>query len=139
MLYTYDSTKKTMNKLYGLKNNHSNGSLLYYGNNIICLSGDYNKKDEIYSINNNKWNFLPEINIERSNSSTSIIHNKYILILFGFNNPSNEYLNTIEYFNLSDINEEYSGWNYLKNNNPNLINLNIYNIIYQSNNPSSNL
>ena len=44
MLYMFDSIKKTMNKLCNLKNNHSNGTLLNYENNIICLSGEFNKK-----------------------------------------------------------------------------------------------
>ena len=120
MLYMYDSEKKKMNKLCGLKNNHSNGNLLLYDNNIICLSGDYNKKVEIYSINKNEWNILPEINIERSNSTSCIINNKYIITLFGYNNPSKEYLNSIEYLN---INDKDSFWNYLKYSNQNLINL----------------
>ena len=124
MLYMYDSAKKKMDKLSGLKNNHSNGNLLLYDNNIICLSGDYNKKVEIYSINKNEWNILPEINIERSNSSSCIINNKYIITLFGYNNPSKEYLNSIEYLN---INDKDSFWNYLKYSNPNLINLYISN------------
>ena len=66
--------------------------------------------------------------IERSNSSSCIIENKnnrYILNLFGYNYPSKEYLNTIEY---KDMNEEdCSNWKYLNYNNPNLIPLNISN------------
>ena len=127
MLYIFDSIKKSINKLCNLKNNHSNGSLLYYENNIICLSGDFNKKVEIYSIQKNEWHNLPEMIIERSNSGSCIINNKnskYILNIFGYNYPINEYLNTIEYL---DINEKDSNWKYLKYNNQNLSSLNISN------------
>ena len=125
MLYMFDSIKKTMNKLCNLKNNHSNGTLLNYENNIICLSGEYNKKVEIYSINKNEWSDLPEMLIERSNSCSCIVNNKYskyIFNLFGYNSPSKEYLNSIEYF---DINKGDSNWRYLNYNNPKLISLNI--------------
>ena len=128
MLYMFDSTKKVVNKLSSLKNNHSNGNLLHYENSIICLSGDYNKKVEKYSINRNEWSYLPEMLIERSNSASCIINkknNRYIINLFGYNSPTKEYLNTIEYL---DINKEESCWKYLKYNNPNLIFLNISNL-----------
>jgi hypothetical protein len=127
-LFMFDSLKKTMVKLSNLKNNHSNGNLLNYENNIICLSGDFNKKVEIYSINRNEWNDLPEMMIERSNSSSFVINNKentYILNAFGFNFPTKEYLNTIEYL---IFNKKNSFWQYLKYNNPKLLLLNISNL-----------
>ena len=133
MLYMFDSIKKTMNKLCNLENNHSNGSLLYLENSIICLSGDYNKKVEIYSINKNEWKNLPDMLIERSNSATSIINhneNKYIFNLFGYNSPAKIYLNTIEYL---VINKNDVGWKYLRYNNPNGISLNICKIFCFSN------
>ena len=127
MLYMFDSIKKTINKLCDLKNNHSNGTLLKYENNIICLSGIYNKKVEIYSIKKNEWNDLPEMLKERSDSSSCIINNKtskYIFNLFGYNSPSKEYLNSIEYF---DISKKDSNWRYLNYNNLKWISLNISN------------
>ena len=125
MLYMFDSMKKTIIKLCSLKNNHSNGNLLNYENKIICLSGDYNKKVEMYSINKNEWTDLPEMLIERSYSSSCMLNNKnnkYIFNLFGFNLETKEYLNTIEYLVL---NEKDSCWKLLKYNNPNLISLNL--------------
>ena len=118
-----------MNKLCKLKDNHCNGNLLWYKNNIICLSGDYNKKVEIYSINKNQWDYLPDMLVERSNSSTCIIDNKennneYIINLFGYNSASKKYLNTIEYL---DLNKKDSSWKYLKYNNQDNIFLNIRN------------
>jgi hypothetical protein len=117
-----------MVKLCSLQNNHSNGSLLNYDNNIICLSGDYNKKVEMYSMKKNEWTNLPEMIIERSNSTSCIMNNKknkYIFNIFGFNTQTKEYLNTIEYL---IVNKEDSCWKYLNYNNPNLISLNIHNL-----------
>ena len=128
MLYMFDSLKKTIVKLCSLQNNHSNGSLLYYDNNIICLSGDYNKKVEMYSMKKNEWTNLPEMIIERSNSTSCIMNNKdnkYIFNIFGFNTQTKEYLNTIEYL---IINKEDSCWKYLNYINPYLISLNIHNL-----------
>ena len=129
IFYMFDGIKKTMNKLCKLKDNHCNGNLLWYKNNIICLSGDYNKKVEIYSINKNQWDYLPDMLVERSNSSTCIIDNKennneYIINLFGYNSASKKYLNTIEYL---DLNKKDSSWKYLKYNNKDNIFLNIRN------------
>ena len=61
--------KKTMNNLCGLKNNHSNGALIDLGkNNLLCISGYFNKKMELFSISKNNWiDYLSETLIERSN------------------------------------------------------------------------
>ena len=106
MFYMFDGTRKTMNKLCKLKNNHCNGNLIYFKNYIIWLSGDYNKKIEKFSINKNQWDYLPDMLIERRNSATCIINNKesnkeYIFNLFRYNSPLKEYLNTIEYLELN--------------------------------------
>jgi len=125
MLYMFDSIKKSIIKLCSLHNNHSNGSLLNYENNIICCSGDFNKKVEMFSINKNEWTNLPEMLIERSNSFACIVNNKdnkYLLNIFGFNSQTKEYLNTIEYLIL---NKKDSFWKLLKFNNPNLLSLNL--------------
>ena len=128
MLYMFDSIKKSIIKLCSLHNNHSNGSLLNYENNIICCSGDFNKKVEMFSINKNEWTNLPEMLIERSNSFACIVSNKdnkYLLNVFGFNSQTKEYLNTIEYLIL---NKKESYWKLLKYNNPNLLPLNLNNL-----------
>ncbi len=89
-------------------------------NSIICLSDQYNKKCEIYSILKNEWNDMPEMNIERNEFGCCIIQNKYLFCIFGFNYPKNEYLNTIECLDLFDENPI---WKYLIYNNDNLISL----------------
>ena len=115
MLYAYDSVNKTMNKLSELKNNHSNGNLIYYENNLICLSGDYTKSVEIYYIKKNIWNNMPEMLNERSCSGVCILDNKYILNLFGYNMPNKKYLDNIEYFDIT--NKFEPSWKCLNCNN----------------------
>ena len=102
MLYIYDSINKTMNKLSELKYNHSNGNLIYYENNLICLSGDYTKSVEIYYIKKNTWNNMPNMLNERSSSGVCILDNKYILNLFGYNMPNKKYLDNIEYLDMTN-------------------------------------
>ena len=112
MLYMFDSSKRAMIKLCKLKYNHSNGNLIYYENSLICLSGDFNKTVEIYNIKKNIWNNMPEMIKERSNSGVCVLNNKYILNLFGYNSPTRQYLDNIEYFDKS--NKYNSSWKCLE-------------------------
>ena len=118
-LFVYNSCQRTINKLCCLKNNHSNGVMINYLNDIICISGDYNKKVERYNKSKNEWVDLPELNIERCKFSACIIKNKYIFCLFGYNYPTKQYLNTIEFLDMENI----SSWKYLKYKNENLLSL----------------
>ena len=132
-LYKYDYETNTMKKLYSFKNNHSNGCLLFINYNIICLSGNFNKKVEIFSEQNNCLINLPEMNIERSCFSCCLIKNEFIFALFGYNFPSQKYLNTIEYYELGDeinlkynyINIKSDRWRYLNYKDNNSLNLGI--------------
>ena len=131
MFYVFDSKKKVINKLCILNNNHSNGGLIKYDDeNILCVSGEHNKKVEIYNINTNKWITLNETLIERSNFGHCLFKNEYLFLLFGYNYLTNEYLNTIEFLNINNIlsnsnnNKKYE-WKYLKYKNENLVDLNI--------------
>lgn len=121
MLYVYNSLERTINKLCGLKNNHSNGALLNYSDEIICISGNYNKKVELFNQSKNEWTDLPELKIERSNFATCILKNKYIFCLFGYNFPTKKYLNTIEYLDIE--NYKNNSWNYLMYKNESLLSL----------------
>ena len=121
MLYVYNSLKRTINKLCGLKNNHSNGALLNYSDEIICISGNYNKKVELFNQSKNEWTDLPELKIERSNCATCLLKNKYIFCLFGYNFPTKKYLNTIEYIDIE--NYKNNSWNYLLYKNERLLSL----------------
>ena len=141
MLYVYNSLKRTMNKLCNLKNNHSNGALINYSNDIICISGNFNKKVELFNHSKNEWKNLPELNIERRDFSTCLIKNKYIFCLFGYNFPTKQYLNTIEFLNIENYNN--SSWKYLEYKNENLLSLYISNnekiIIVGGNNKQENI
>ena len=120
-----------MSQLRDLKYNHLNGSMISYNDKIICLSGDFNKKVELYLENENKWLELPETQIERSYFSLCIIKNRYLFIFFGYNYPNRMYLNSIEFLDISNyhinnimnfqrgnniINWRYLDYNYYSNN-----------------------
>ena len=123
IFYVFDSLKRTINKLCSLKNNHSNGLMLNFKGDIICIGGNYNKKVELYIQSKNEWIDLPELQIERSNFSAVIFKNKYLFCLLGYNLPTKQYLNTIEYLDIENYNN--SSWKYLKYKNENLLQLNL--------------
>lgn len=121
LFYVFFPQKNTINKLCRLKNNHSNGVLINFQNAIYCLSGKYNKKVEFYSEIKNEWTELNEMNIERSYFSSCVVKNN-LFCLFGYNTPTNKYLDSIEFY---DINNKEKGWNYLNYKNKNLLQMNI--------------
>ena len=123
LFYVFNALKRTINKLCSLKNNHSNGFMINYNGNIICIGGNYNKKVEIFNESKNEWSDLPELQIERSNFCSVIFKNKYIFCLFGYNLPTKQYLNTIEYLDMENYNN--SGWKFLKYKNEDLLSLNL--------------
>ena len=112
-----------MNKICSLKNNHSNGTLINCSNNIICISGNYNKKVEFYNQSKNERTNLPEFQFERRNFIACVIKNKFLFCLFVYNFPSRQYLNTIEYLDME--NYKKSVWKYLNYKNENLLSLHI--------------
>ena len=129
LLYKYNNDNKKIYKICKLNNNHAKGCLLSFENKIICLSGNHNKKVEMFLEDNKKLINLEEMNVERSNFAACIIQNKYIFALFGFNYPTQQYLDTIEFYELKNIeyynnNNEY-GWKYLNYKNNKFLNLNI--------------
>ena len=121
MFYVFNALKRTINKLCSLKNNHSNGSLINYKGDILCIGGNYNKKVELYNEAKNTWIDLPELQVERSGFASVIFKNKYIFCLFGYNLPTKQYLNSIEYLDIEKYKE--SSWKYLKYKNENLLSL----------------
>lgn len=118
--------EKSIRKLCSLKNNHSKGFLLNINNKILCLSGENNKKIEIYDENQNNWNedSFKEMNIERSDFSCCVFKQKYIFAFFGYNFPTQQFLDSIEFYNL-DTNQ----WKYLKYFNGNILKNNLENFI----------
>ena len=138
-LYKYKFGDKKMEQKIDLKYNHSNGGIISFNEEIIILSGNYNKKVEVFSESNNIYFELPEMQIERSYFSSCIIKNRFLFIFFGYNYPSKMYLDTIEYFDILnyDINlyshnnskQKNICWKYLKYNyfssNPSNENINL--------------
>ena len=122
---------KTMYQLCKFNDNHAKGSLISYNDKIICLSGNHNKKVEMFSETNNSLINLNEMNIERSNFSACIIDNKYIFALFGYNYPTHQCLDTIEFYELKNLenninnNTNGCGWRYLNYKNNQFLNLSI--------------
>ena len=127
ILYLYDNNTKSMNKLCKFKNNHAKGSLLIFEDKIFCLSGNHNKKTEFFSQMGKNLGNLEEINIERSNFSACIYKNKYIFVLFGYNYPTHQYLDSIEFYEFNNENEyehwHEKGWKYFKYKNDKIYNL----------------
>ena len=65
------------------------------------------------------------MNIERSSFGTCIIQNKYLFCLFGFSIPTNKYLDSIEFCDISNLNKHNNVWKYLKYQNFDRLNMNI--------------
>ena len=110
ILYKFDYSNNIMTKLSNLQYNHLLGGLLHEkeNNNIICLSGAYNKNVEIFSRGENKWTPSSSMTIERSEAGYIIINSKTIYSFFGYNCPQNIYLNTVEFIN--NYNDKNSKW-----------------------------
>ena len=131
ILYMFNNENKTMYQLCKFNDNHAKGSLISYNDKIICLSGNHNKKVEMFSETNNSLINLNEMNIERSNFSACIIDNKYIFALFGYNYPTHQCLDTIEFYELKNLenninnNTNGCGWRYLNYKNNQFLNLSI--------------
>ena len=119
-LFIYNIKSNKIKKYSKLKNNHMYGSLIFISTkknkekeNLICLSGKYNKKVEIYNDENYIWNDkeLEEMPEERCNSYYLILNNKYIYGFYGYNYILKQYLNNIVYYDL-----DKNKWNKILNN-----------------------
>ena len=132
--YRYKFKENILEQKCDLKYNHSHGGIICYKGQIICLSGNYNKKVEVFSENDNTWVDLPEMNIERSYFSACIIKDRYLFVFFGFNYPNKINLDSIEYFDILKYNLNMLNKNCQKYNE---INWRYLNYNYFSSNPNS--
>ena len=114
LFYKYDpKNNKKIEKLQDLKNNHCNGVLISYMNKIFCLSGVHTKKVEELNLNNKtEWILNSEMNKERSNFTSLIIDKKFLFACFGYNTPTFEYMESIEYINILDTNSKWKFLNF---------------------------
>ena len=114
--YKYTFKENKLEQKWDLKYNHSNGGLISYNEQIICLSGNFNKKVEVFSEIDNIWSELPEMQIERSFFSSCIIKNRFLFVFFGYNYQNKKYLDTIEFFDILNYNINTNNQNYQKDN-----------------------
>ena len=123
-LFYFNDQKKSIKKICEFLNNHNCGSLLLDDINrrIFSISGKFNKKVEFYSFENLKIKEIPELNLERANSTYCMLNNK-LYAFFGYNFPMNNYTETIEFIDLKLLDK----WNFIN------VNLNKYNIQCVSN------
>lgn len=118
-LFIYDLNKNKIQIKSALKNNHMCGSLLLLNEkndikmHLICLSGKYNKKVEIYNEEKDLWDdkILEEMPEERGDSYYLVLNDNYIYAFYGYNYILNKYLNDIVYYDL--INNK---WKRIMNN-----------------------
>ena len=119
-LYIYNIKSNKIKKYATLKNNHMFGSLIFISNKknkekeeLICLSGKYNKKVEIYNDENDMWDdkIIEEMPEERCNSFYLVLNNNYIYGFYGYNYILKQYLNNIVYYDLNN-----NKWNKILDN-----------------------
>ena len=122
-LYFYNNNLNKINKICQFENNHNSGSILLNKdkNKIFIFSGKFNRKVECFDYKDCKIEELPEINIERSNSTYCTL-NDNIYAFFGFCYPQSIYTQSIEYLNLNHL----DSWKFISINNE--MNYNIKNI-----------
>ena len=97
-LYFFNSKTNLISKLCKFNSSHNNGSIMYddYDNCLYVLGGKNITSCEYYSFIDKKIYKLPDLNIDRANSSFIISNNK-IFGFFGFSYEKEDYVKTIEY------------------------------------------
>ena len=110
-LYYYSQSKNIINLIMILKSNHKYGGLILTNDNtkIIILGGIYSNEVELFDIEKNNLEYLPNLLTKRINSSYNIINGQFLVAFFGKNN------NTIEYLDLNDC-ENWEILDYRSNN-----------------------
>ena len=97
-LYFFNSKSNSISKICKFNNSHNNGSMMFDNNeNCLYVFGGKNITScEYYSFFDKKVYNLPNLNIDRANSSFIISNNK-IFSFFGFSYENDDYVRTIEY------------------------------------------
>ena len=104
ILYYYNAINETISNICEFNDNHNEGNMLFDKENkrIFVFSGKNNKICEYYSFNDKKVYKMPELNIDRTNSSF-IIHKNRIYCFFGYSYLNEKYNNTIEYIDIQKL------------------------------------
>jgi hypothetical protein len=97
-LYFFNSKSNSITKICKFNNSHNNGSMMFDNNeNCLYVFGGKNITScEYYSFYDKKVYNLPNLNVDRANSSFIISNNK-IFSFFGFSYENDDYVRTIEY------------------------------------------
>ena len=123
----YSLDKNTLVKLESMKIARCSHAMAYVAPNDIYVVGGYcNNTTEKYCINEKMWKPLKNLNFkERQVPTLILINNRYLYCLLGYIitniNDTNDYVERFDTFNI------FSSWELLKINNPNKIDLKIFN------------
>lgn len=84
-------------------------------NSVVACSGFYIKNCEITDLTEGKWRKLPDLHEPRGNGTMFYINKKYVYIMGGFKvmEQTGEYLNSLEYIDITAPKEK---WNILHMN-----------------------
>ena len=102
MFYRYNSKTKEFIKLSEMPTGHSYHCLIGVENNIFAISGFKSKKIEKYSLINNSWENLPELEIGRSWPGCVSVEDTYLLLFGGLCDRSDLTNKIIEKLNIKD-------------------------------------
>ena len=111
IFYEFDSNTNKFIKLPEMLSNHYYHNMIGYKNYIYSISGFKSKKVEKFSLIENKWISLPDLDYERT-FPNSLIYNDNLFIFGKINNIKGDpNINIIEYINLKDyIPDENKNW-----------------------------
>ena len=103
-LYYYNPINETIMKICQFKNSHNLGCLLLdeENNKIIIIGGKNATICESYAFDTNELKEMPNLNVDRSNTSFIISNNK-IFGFFGYSYKKGKYLYNIEYINKNTL------------------------------------
>ena len=102
MFYRYNSKTKEFIKLSEMPTGHSYHCLIGVENNIFSISGFKSKKIEKYSLINNSWENLPELEIGRSWPGCVSVEDTYLLLFGGLCDRNDLTNKIIEKLNIKD-------------------------------------
>ena len=107
-LYYFNSQANSITKICKFNNCHDNGSIMLDQNNndLYVFGGKKINSCEYYSFKDKKVYKIPDLNIDRANSSFIVSNNK-VFGFFGFCYSKNSYAKSIEYMDYSKKDKWY--------------------------------
>ena len=106
LLYYYDKEHDIIIKLCHFNGIHNSGCLLLDKNKIFILGGKNSNIVEYYDFKSEKIESIPQLNIDRANSSFCFCDNK-IYGFFGYSYNKGKYLFNIEYIDKNKLDKWY--------------------------------